>query len=210
MDRRGLLAAAALVTACGGGGDAPTRPGVLAMYGNSLGTGYLQAHNPSGQERLPIPPARLLSELTGRAVLDYSANGATARALLEGAATMSIGPYAQHVKQLPADVVVFWLGGVEAVFGGAVDAFQRDLQQLCDLTLQAGKFAVLVETYHLPHFAPALADINAAIHAVARAINLPLARVRDLPVTLADGIHPDAAFSAAHVARIAAAVKGLT
>lgn len=205
MKRRVLLTTA-MLTACGGGGDAPeSRPGVLALYGNSLGTGYLQAKNPGDPERLPNPPARLLSELIGRPVLDYSANGATARGLIEGADTMSVRPFAKHVQQLPADVLVFWLGGVEAVLDMDPTGFQADLERLCTLTLQAGKFAVLVETYHHAAFAMPLANMNAAIHAVARAMNLPLAKVRDLPVILADDIHLGPVSSAAQVQRIAEA-----
>jgi hypothetical protein len=212
MMRRAMVigGSAMVLAACGGGGDAPAAgPAPIAFYANSVGTSYLIVRREGDPERLAVPFARRLQDLSGRAVLDYSANGATASGLLAGAARMSSGPFAQHVAKAPAGVVVLLLGGVEAVWGADPDEFAAALGELCDAALRAGKQVVLVDCYRHPAFAAAVDAINARIDAVAAARNLPVARTRDLAVTTADGLHPDSALQGSIVLSLLQPLKGL-
>lgn len=197
LTRRTMLVLPAGIVACGGGGaEAACEPeGAIALYAHSVGTSYLITPNPAGIERLAIPFARSLQGAIGRPVLDYSASGATARGLLAGADRMSTGPFAEHVRTVPAGVVLIFLGGVEALFpkdlGHDPESFGLSLGSICDHAIKAGRMVALIDQYRLPGFESAVDAINAQIDAVAAARNIPVVRTRDLPVTTADGVHPD-------------------
>lgn len=198
ITRRAALATPLALAACGGGDDA--RPRLIALIGNSLASGYLQ-HQPGERERLDTPPARLLADLTGAAVIDYSSPGATARGLLEGAATLSLGPFERAIRNVPADTAVFWLGGVEAVTGLA--GFQAALDRLVRASQRAGMRCVLVCTYLHPDYLGQVALVNASVRAVGQATGAAVVEVADLPAVRVDAMHLDDASSAATMRRVA-------
>lgn len=195
MKRRAALATAVLVGCGGGGGAKACAPGAIAFYANSVGTSYLIAQNTGGIERLSIPFARSLQAATGRPVLDYSCSGATAHGLLAGAPRMSIGPFAQHVRTVPADVVLILLGGVEAVFPNEPRhdpmTFGSDLGRIFDDALAAGKKVAAFDVYRLAGYESAADAINERIDAVAGSRGVKVIVTRDLPVRTDDGVHPN-------------------
>jgi hypothetical protein len=204
--RRLLLASTMALAACGGGGDeAPRARRAIVLVGNSLASGYVQAPA-AGKERLDTPPVRRLMELTGAGVFDLSTPGATAASLLAGAPAMSIGPFAASIARVPADVAVFWLGGVEAVLGSDPNEFQALLERLVVAAVTCGMRAVLVCNYLHPDFLARVQAINVAIRQVAASTGSLLVEVDDLPANRIDPVHLDDASSAATVERIAGAV----
>lgn len=201
--RRPFLAALALA-GCGGGG-APGLP-VVAVYGDSIASGHIAV--PPG--RLAVPPARRLQELlAGRAtVADFAQPGARVRDALTGAATMPLGPFAEHVRAARPDVVVLRFGGADVVLGTPVSEFARDLALLVDHAHAAGARVVLVGMPHSAEQWESRAVIfDAAILVVVGWKGVAFVDTFSLAAGgLADGIHPDAAYADRLTAPIAASI----
>lgn len=195
---RGLAALllTGLAVSCGGG-DAPP---VVAVYGDSLSSGHIA----TAPYRLAVPPVRRLEELaTGRFVaIDFSQPGATIHAALTGGDTMPIGPFAQHVKTVPAQIVLLRWGGADALLGVPVDVFSENLRELVRLTFAADRVPVLVGLFQSKSHAAAALQFNPLVKAVATELGVLFIPLDDISCGEADGIHPDQACADAHAARM--------
>lgn len=199
MLRRTLLLAAGLAASCGGGGNSS-----ILLCGDSVATGWLQVP-PAPYARLPDYPAKLLSRLSGSDVVDLSLPGALLSHALDG--RLPYGRLIERVRTGSENAVVCWHGGMEAVAETDPAEFADDLTALVWACIETRKRIVLVGTY-AHRLYPHSAAINEAIREVANAAAVPMVDIRDIAPTLADPVHPDAAFSAAIVSRIATTLQG--
>jgi hypothetical protein len=204
MKRRAfIMLPSVLLASCGGGGDDAPPARWLGWYASSLGTGYYATED-LGTMRIARPPARVLAELTGASIADYSVPGGSVQLALDGGPTMPFGPFEQHIETAAIDTAIFWYGGPEAVFGLPVEPFRAGLGRLVDAALLAGKAVVLVTNPRHEGFLTALDAINAAIRDVASSRRVPLVDLWPLPYTRVDGLHPDQAYIDAAMPLVAA------
>jgi hypothetical protein len=201
-----LLAMAAVVAACGGGGDAGARvqPRV-AVYGDSLHSGGIQV----APDRLAVPPHRRLQQLLGdrATVIDYSWPGAGPAGALAGAPTLPMDAFAEHLKLAQSDVVVIRYGGVDVVWGTPVERFEADLLQMVQLAQAAQRQVLLAGLIHHPDFELRCVEFDAAIRRVAGATGARFADTMAVPMGgFIDPVHPDQAYADALVGAIVAAL----
>lgn len=166
-----------LLSACGGGGE-PTTPTAVAVYGDSLSSGYV------GNTRLSPTPVERLTEYGGGAFIavDYSRNGMTA-------------PEVKIAGNEP--VALLRLGYADAVKGVAESAHAAAMELLIDSLLASGRTPVIVGVLTAPDEHDAAAKrLDNIQRELASRYRLQFIDVRSLGrVTMGDPIHPDRAGS---------------
>jgi hypothetical protein len=168
----------ALLSACGGGGGGDTQPVQIAVYGDSLSSGYV------GSTRLSPTPVERLTEYSDGAfkAVDYSRSGMTA-------------PETKLAGQEP--VVVLRLGYADAVLGVTDADHAKAIEALVAQAEGSGRRVVIVGVLMAPDEYDARAQqFNAIQRSIAQRHGLQFVDVRSLGrVTMGDPIHPDRAGS---------------
>lgn len=161
----GKLAAAALVaffvSACGGGGGdggvfpvfPPVQPPVevvpvkIAAFGDSLQAGGV---DDEGREGFP---AKSITRASGGRIemLDYAYGGVTTQNAMDGTPPPFGGvPFRELVRTIDAPIVMLRYGGAEAVINGDSPYFRRNMEQLIQWSIDAGKQVILVGKITIP------------------------------------------------------------
>lgn len=168
----------ALLSACGGGGGGEPQPVNIAVYGDSLSTGYL------ADTRLSPTPVERLTEYGAGAfkAVDYSRSGMTA-------------PEAKLAGQ--ESTVVFRLGYADAILGVSEADHTKAIEALVKQATGEGRRVVLVGVLTAPDEHDAAARrLDAIQRDIAKRHGLQFIDVRSLGrVTMGDPIHPDRAGS---------------
>ena len=165
----------ALLSACGGGGaDAPSAPVPVAVYGDSLSSGYL------ADTRLSPTPVERLTEYSGGAIkaIDYSVSGLTAsEASIKGG----------------EPVVLLRLGYADAIMGVPDELHQQGMERLIAQLKQDGRRPVIAGVLTAPEEYDAAAQrLDAIQRSIAQRHGLQFIDVRSLGrVTMGDPVHPD-------------------
>lgn len=167
----------ALLCACGGGGGDKT-PVPVAIYGDSLSSGYL------ADTRLSPTPVERLTEYAGGAIkaVDYSVSGLTAsETSIKGG----------------EPVVLLRLGYADAILGVPEELHQQGMERLVTQLKQDGKRVVIAGVLMAPDPYDTAAQRNDAIQRnIAQRNGLQFIDVRSLGrVTMGDPVHPDRAGS---------------
>lgn len=167
----------ALLCACGGGGGDQT-PVPVAIYGDSLSSGYL------ADTRLSPTPVERLTEYAGGAIkaVDYSVSGLTAsETSIKGG----------------EPVVLLRLGYADAILGVPEEMHRQGMERLVTQLKQDGKRVVIAGVLMAPDPYDTAAQRNDAIQRnIAQRHGLQFIDVRSLGrVTMGDPVHPDRAGS---------------
>lgn len=165
-----------LLSACGGGDD--TKPIAVAVYGDSLSSGYVS------NTRLSPTPVERLTEYSAGAIkaVDYSRDGMTA----------------PEVKIAGNEAVVLLrMGYADAVKGVDESAHTDAMESLIRSLLASGRTPVIAGVLTAPdEYDPAAKRLDDIQRELAHRRNLQFIDVRSLGrVTMGDQIHPDRAGS---------------
>lgn len=166
-----------LLSACGGGGDS-TSPTAVAVYGDSLSSGYVS------NTRLSPTPVERLTEYSAGAIkaADYSRDGMTA----------------PEVKIAGNEAVVLLrMGYADAVKGVDESAHTDAMESLIRSLLASGRTPVIAGVLTAPDEHDAAAQrLDNVQHGLASRYGLQFIDVRSLgKVSMGDPIHPDRAGS---------------
>lgn len=168
----------ALLSACGGGGGGDPQPIQIAVYGDSLSSGYV------GNTRLSPTPVERLTEYGEGAfrAVDYSRSGMTA-------------PETKLAGQEP--VVVLRLGYADAVLGVTDADHTKAIEALVSQAEGSGRRVVIVGVLMAPDEYDAQGQrFDSIQRSIAQRHGLQFVDVRSLGrVTMGDPIHPDRAGS---------------
>lgn len=166
----------ALLSACGGGGD--HQPVPVAVYGDSLSTGYV------ADTRLSPTPVERLTEYSAGAIkaIDYAVSGITA-------------PEVSIASGEP--VVLLRLGYADALKGVPEDAHAQAMESIVAQLKQSGRRPVIVGVLVAPpEYDEAAQRLDTVQRGIAQRYGLQFIDVRALGrVTMGDPIHPDRAGS---------------
>lgn len=165
-----------LLSACGGGDD--TKPIAVAVYGDSLSSGYVS------NTRLSPTPVERLTEYSAGAIkaVDYSRDGMTA----------------PEVKIAGNEAVVLLrMGYADAVKGVDESAHTDAMESLIRSLLASGRTPVIAGVLTAPdEYDPAAKRLDDIQRELAHRRNLQFIDVRSLGrVSMGDQIHPDRAGS---------------
>lgn len=215
-----LIAAALLMTACGGGESSTPEPApvaveapapapapkqiVIEMYGDSTTQGYADASEPLFLQALVPSNVRVINE---------GVNGSNASGLLYGRDGRHL-PWVQQMANSHADIVTLNFALNDTV-STSLQLFYQDLGALIEIAQKAGKRVVLQEPNPtcFDKRSDILPDFVAAIDMLAGERGAQLVKqytlLPDWKANMKDCLHPDAPYYAVKARNTYAVIKPL-
>jgi len=189
-----------LLMSCGGGGtisESSISSAVsVSVFGDSL----------TSDGSLAVTTVQRMQQQlgTGYIVHDYSAPSMRASDALERNPA-----FPNYTTHLNSNIVLILYGGADVIGQTPPEVFEADMRQLIAQAKAAGAQVVLATVINHPKYQEGVSLINTVIRRLATECSCGLVDAYAIPTGgfIADGIHPDQAYSDARAALITLAVE---